>query len=120
MVNNVCALTDVSPEYSQEGSALLSVSLLGLPEGTQLEEKVKQELVRWFGDDVLAWQHLRTDTIRRALPEQLPAVERKGYSEALGVYICGDHCLSASIEGAVVSGKQVAGAIEKGILLSHV
>jgi phytoene dehydrogenase-like protein len=120
LVNNVCALTDASAEYSQDGRALLSVSLLGLPESEQLVERVKQELVRWFGDEVLAWQPLRTDTIRRALPEQLPGVERKGFSEASGVYICGDHCFSASIEGAVISGKLAAGAIEKGILFSHV
>jgi len=120
LVNNVCALTDASPEYSADGRALLSVSLLGRQEDGGLEERVKKELANWFGDEALAWQHLRTDTIRRALPEQLPGMERKGYVETSGVYVCGDHCLSASIEGAVVSGKQAADAIGKGILFSHV
>lgn len=120
LVNNVCSLTDASPEYSADGRALLSVSLLGLSEDESLVEKVRQELSQWFGEEVLQWQHLRTDAIRRALPEQLPGVARKAYSEAAGVYICGDHCLSASIEGAVISGKQAAEAIEKGILFSHV
>lgn len=120
LVNNVCSLTDASSEYSSDGRALLSVSLLGMPEEDSLPEKVRQELSDWFGEEVLQWQHLRADTIRRALPEQLPGLERKGYSEAAGVYICGDHCLSASIEGAVISGKQVAEAIEQGILFSHV
>jgi protoporphyrinogen oxidase len=120
LVNNVCALTDASPEYSRDGRALMSVSLLGQHEEAALEEKVKRELNDWFGGEVSVWRHLRTDTIRRALPGQLPGVARRGHVEASGVYICGDHCLSASIEGAVVSGKQAADAIREGILSSHV
>ncbi|MEO0508591.1 MAG: FAD-dependent oxidoreductase [Verrucomicrobiota bacterium] len=120
LVNNVCALTDAVPGYSPDGRALLSVSVLGVHEVDTLIEAVKQELSDWFGEAVFSWQHLRTDTIRQALPDQPPGQESPGYSEASGVYICGDHCLSASIEGAVVSGKRVASAVVNDILSSHV
>lgn len=110
MVNNVCALTDAAPDYSPDGRALMSVSLLGLPEDDALPQRVKDELRNWFGPEVEGWEHLRTDRIPKALPEQLPnSSSDKAYQEHAGVYICGDHCLSASIEGAVVSGKKLAG-----------
>lgn len=120
LVNTVCSLTDASAEYSADGRALISVSLLGLPDEEGLVERVLKELSHWFGNGVLRWQHLRTDTIRRALPEQLPGVARKAYAEAAGVYVCGDHYLSASIEGAVLSGKRAAEAIKQDIVSSHV
>ncbi len=112
LVNNVCVLTDASPHYSADGRALLSVSVLGLPEVEDLPGEVKRELGDWFGTQVDAWEHLRTNRIERGLPEQLPGASKgSGFSECEGVYICGDHCLSASIEGAVISGKRVAEAI---------
>lgn len=110
LVNNVCALTDAAPEYSPDTRALLSVSVLGLPSVDDLPEVVKKELTAWFGMEVRGWTHLRTDTIPKALPEQLPNCESDGFQCEAGVYLCGDHCLSASIEGAVVSGKLVAKA----------
>ncbi|MEM7791262.1 MAG: NAD(P)/FAD-dependent oxidoreductase [Verrucomicrobiota bacterium] len=112
LVNNVCALTDASPEYAEDGRALMSVSVLGLHDDQELPSLVKQELVGWFGLDVEQWEHLRTDRIKRALPEQLPktktAQEKNKNQMQSGIYLCGDYCLSASIEGAVISGKQVA------------
>ncbi|MEM0965605.1 MAG: NAD(P)/FAD-dependent oxidoreductase [Verrucomicrobiota bacterium] len=112
-VNNVCTLTDAAQDYSPDGRALLSVSVLGLPKEENLPERIQEELVGWFGTAVNDWTHLRTDVIPRALPEQLPGVERNGFQVERGVYVCGDHTLSASIEGAVISGKLVAEEIAK-------
>ena len=113
VVNNVCALTDVSPDYSPDERALISVSVLGLHPQEALPAKVRQELMGWFGECVAKWCHLRTDLIPEALPEQTPkAQEHKlGYIQQKGIYVCGDHTTSASIEGAVISGKRAAEAI---------
>ena len=112
IVNNVCVLTDASPDYSEDGRALLSVSVLGLQDGTELVADAQAELAGWFGSDVESWTHLRTDRIKKALPEQPPISHAKGeFLHQAGVYFCGDHCTSASIEGAVISGKRVAEAI---------
>ena len=109
LVNNVCALTDAAPDYSSDGRALISVSLLGLPEDDELPLRVTDELRNWFGQEVDRWEHLRTDRISKALPEQLPnSSTEKAFVEHDGIYICGDHCFTASIEGAVVSGKRLA------------
>lgn len=110
LVNNVCVLSDVVPFYAPEGMALISVSVLGLHEGGELLGKVRDELKEWFGSRALDWKHLRTDCIPKALPEQLPEAGDSSPSEVLscdGVWICGDHTKTASIEGAVVSGEEV-------------
>ena len=113
LVNNVCVPSDVSPAYAPAGQALISVSLLGMPEPADLEAQVLEELEAWFGSDVQKWRHLRTVRIERALPEQEPGVglAGPGFRKHAGILICGDHLWSASIEGAIISGLRTADAI---------
>lgn len=112
LVNTVCVLTDAAPDYAPAGKSLISVSLLGLPAADSLATAVKDELIAWFGSSVHDWQHLRTDRIQEALPEQLPnAGLTQTYVQHEGIYVCGDHRNTASIEGAVVSGKHAAEAL---------
>jgi len=111
-LNNVCVLTDAAPDYAPEGKALVSVSVLGLPGREDFEDSIRGELKSWFGVSVNSWKHLRTDRIKEALPEQLPnAGSAETFLQHEGIYVCGDHRNSASIEGAVVSGKHTAEAI---------
>ena len=107
LVNNVAVLTDVVPGYAPDGQALISVSVLGLPTETDLPQKVQEELEGWFGSDVKTWKHLRTDRIPHALPEQLPQATALPEVKA-PYYLCGDYCVSASIEGAIISGQETA------------
>lgn len=122
-VNSVSALSDVAPGYAPSGKTLLSVVVLGVSEEDTLEASVREELVGWFGPTVKAWQHLRTDRIAHALPEQLPESGKSHRSEGFlkhgDVWLCGDHLSSASIEGAVVSGKQVAGSVLESLVYTN-
>ncbi len=126
LVNNVCVPSDVSPLYAPEGKSLISVSLLGLHRDEHIPTEVKKELAAWFGEQVDGWQHLRTDIIKHALPEQAPKENPqndteadtgnhteapKGYLKIDDIMICGDHTTSASIEGAIISGNQTAAAL---------
>lgn len=113
LVNNVCVPSDVAPDYAPPGQALISVSVLGMPDLANLESRVLAELVSWFGSDVHAWRHLRTERIERALPEQAPGVgfAGPGFRKHAGVFVSGDHLWSASIEGAIVSGLRTADAL---------
>ncbi len=110
-VNNVCVLSDVAKGYAPAGKSLISVSVLGDPDDVKLEATVLAEMEIWFGPQVREWSHLRTDRIRHALPEQPITPLKSGVQRHLGVYLCGDHCTSASIEGAIVSGTETARAI---------
>jgi phytoene dehydrogenase-like protein len=113
LVNNVCVPSDVAPGYAPAGQALISISILGTPEVKDLETRAVRELESWFGKQVREWRHLRTERIQRALPEQGPGIGLMGagFRKVGGVYVCGDHTWSASIEGAIISGSRTAEAI---------
>ena len=107
LVNSVAVLSDVCPSYAPEGKALISVSLLGIPEQDDLPKLVSQELTKWFGSEVLTWTHLRTDTIPCALPEQTPDSSPCPQPPPPH-FLCGDYQISTSIEGAIISGQETA------------
>ena len=115
LVNNVCVPSDLAPDYAPPGQALVSVSVLGKVDSADLESRVLVELEAWFGGAVREWRHLRTYRIERALPRQAPGTgfTGPGFRQAAGVYVCGDHLWSASIEGAIISGLRTADAILK-------
>jgi phytoene dehydrogenase-like protein len=115
LVNNVCVPNQVAPEYAPPGRSLVSVSLVGLPEADgSLEDAVKQELQVWFGPLAKHFGHLRTYRIPYALPDQasgtLDPVE-KPVVAAPGIFVCGDHRDTASINGALSSARRAAHAI---------
>jgi phytoene dehydrogenase-like protein len=112
LINNVCVPSDLAPEYAPPGQALISVSVLGAVQ-ENIESQVLAELEAWFSSAVREWRHLRTYRIERALPTQAPGdgFAGPGFRKQTGVYVCGDHLWSASIEGAVISGLRTADAI---------
>lgn len=112
-VNNVCVISDVAPSYAPAGQALISISVLGIPTVVDLETQVLAELEAWFGPEVRGWRHLRTYRMERALPEQPPRAGVSGpcFREVDGIFMCGDHLNSASIEGAITSGLRTADAV---------
>jgi predicted NAD/FAD-dependent oxidoreductase len=63
---------------------------------------------------VRGWRHLRTHHIRHAQPEQRPGwlepVEREVRLDS-GLFMCGDHRDTASLHGAMRSGRRAAEAV---------
>jgi phytoene dehydrogenase-like protein len=114
-VANACVVSAVAPTYAPPGAALVSVTVLGVPsqDDAALEASVREHLASWFGDRVGSWRHLRTDRIRHALPAlDPPALEPADRAVRLapGVYVCGDHRDTASLNGAMASGRRAAQA----------
>jgi phytoene dehydrogenase-like protein len=116
LINNLCVPSSIAPSYAPAGSSLISVSLLGnLDEDDRtIETGVRLQLKSWFGPKVDTWRILRIYRVRHALPSQaFPALaqpERPVRIEK-GLYVCGDHRDTASIHGALVSGRRAAEAI---------
>lgn len=111
LINNLCVPSQVAPGYAPTGQCLISLSLLGdHSDSEDLENRVREELRDWFGEEATHWRHLRTEHIRQALP-----VDPPGHLAALprprGLHICGDHTTTGSIEGAIQSGLRVAETI---------
>lgn len=112
MVNNIAVMSNVSPNYAPDGQALIAVSVNGRHRsGIPLQSDVIQELKKWYGDDVNQWRHLKTYNIPYALPDQREVTYDMDYDKARiddQLYICGDHMLQGSINGAMRSGRQLA------------
>jgi phytoene dehydrogenase-like protein len=115
-VNDLCVPSDVAPSYAPPGAALVSATVLGIPALTdgRLDAAVREQLRGWFGTQVQGWRLLRALRIPFALPAQPPAavspVERPVRLQD-GLFVCGDHRGTASIQGAMVSGRRAAAAV---------
>lgn len=113
-INNMCVPSLVDPECAPVGKTLISISCLGVTVDHR-EESFRQEVLSqardWFGAAVGQWRHLRTYSIPDALPSTNPAWFNRGktaYTRCKGVYLCGDRLETASLEGALLSGRLTA------------
>ena len=116
MVNNFCVPSNVCPSYAPPGKALLSASVVGIPDmsETMLLKSVLEQLHGWFGEQVSDWNYLRSYRIKYALPDQSPAMVAKQdelFKSKFPIYLCGDYCETGSINGAMVSGRKTAEAV---------
>jgi predicted NAD/FAD-dependent oxidoreductase len=81
-----------------------------------LEVKVRDQLRHWFGAVVERWWLVRTYRIPYALPTQIPPALSpvvKPAKRSDGIFVCGDYLNTASIEGAMLSGRLAAEQIIK-------
>ena len=112
-VNNLCVPSAVSPAMAPPGAALISASILNHSHLTaqQLETGARDQLAQWFGPAVWKWRLLRTYRIPHAQPDPSVALPRRPPAVAPNLFVCGDHCVHASIEGAMLSGRKAAEAV---------
>lgn len=135
-VNNVAPISLVAPTYAPPGQHLVTASVLsdaaaafGLDAGTEpafvagathlgpaarLIDAAREQMREWFGSPVRDWRLLRLDRIPAAQPRQAPgALEPALRPVALGdgLFVCGDHRETASIQGALHSGRRAAEAV---------
>lgn len=108
-VTNTLVLTNAAPSYAP-GRHLVSSSTVTVG---ATETEVRQHLARLYGVDTAPWEHVATYDVQDALPRQSPPVGRLRKPVRLedGLYVCGDHRDSASIQGALVSGRRAATAV---------
>jgi phytoene dehydrogenase-like protein len=112
--SNLAVLTNVAPGYAPPGRALISVEVPGplAPDDRALREAVQTQLRDWFGTAVDSWTHLRTLRIAHGHPDQRPGFSPKQTIRlGDGRYVCGDHRDTASIQGALYSGRRTASRV---------
>ena len=113
-IDNLTVPSDVALGYAPPGRSLVTVSLRDGWSGDAVEDVVKQQAAGWFGAAVNGWRHLATVDVPRALPDESPAARRSRPTSprlADRLWMCGDHCGAASINGALASGRRCAEAI---------
>ncbi|MAR49128.1 MAG: oxidoreductase [Acidimicrobiaceae bacterium] len=105
---NVAIMSNISPSYSKNGKALIAVAIPDTIK-TDSMENILIQMRKWFGDSVDSWEHIKTYSIEHGQPDLRPGDPfRKSIKNSEGVYICGDHRDTPSIQGALVSGRRAA------------
>ena len=105
---NVAIMSNISPSYSKNGKALIAVAIPNTIKPDSMENVLIQ-MRKWFGDSVDSWEHIKTYSIEHGQPDLRPGDPfRKSIKNSEGVYICGDHRDTPSIQGALVSGRRTA------------
>jgi phytoene dehydrogenase-like protein len=107
---NIVVMSDVSPSYAPPGRCLIAAAVPG-PRALLADtpERVREQLATLFGSMSSDWELLRVDVIAHGQPLQAPPLNpRRRVSLGGGVFVCGDHRDTASIQGAMFSGERTA------------
>lgn len=108
---NIAVMSDVAPAYAPVGKALVAAACPGVAD-PDAEQPVRAQLRRIWGPVVDEWVALRTDVIAHGQPRQPPSFSPKQrVSLGDGIFVCGDHRDTASIQGALHSGRRCAEAV---------
>jgi phytoene dehydrogenase-like protein len=107
-VVNTVVLTDAQPRYSPDGRALVASSTLA----PTREADVREEVARLHGVATADLAHLTSVTVPGAQPAALPPLQlRRPVDLGEGLFVCGDHRDTPSIQGAMASGRRTARAV---------
>lgn len=110
-VVNTSVISNVAPSYAPLRT-LISSSLVGAYDDSATERAVRAHLAHVYGRDTSRWEHVRTYALPRALPAMLPPLDvRRPVALGAGIYVAGDFRDTASIQGAMVSGRRAAQAL---------
>lgn len=124
IINNVAIPSLVNPQYAPAGRHLISVSVIQPTNhltDEQLFIQVRSELRHWFKKEVRYWEYLKTYTIPYALPQSpnLQPLHKDNIQPIQpGIYICGDHLNTPSLNGAMESARLTADSISWDLALN--
>jgi predicted NAD/FAD-dependent oxidoreductase len=114
-VLNSAVVSNVAPGYAPAGRHLVQASALLGADGVPDEAVVRGQLATLYDTATDSWQLLATHAIPDALPAMPPSLEvRRPVRINQDLYVCGDHRDTASIQGALVSGRRTAEVILAG------
>lgn len=119
LVNSV-VLTNAAPSYASSGRTLVSSSALGVDTSRDAGSAVRAHLQVLYGVDTRRWEEVRAHPVPAALPAMLPPLDtRRPVRLRDGLYVCGDHRDTASVQGALVSGRRAAAAVLEDLAAHH-
>jgi phytoene dehydrogenase-like protein len=111
LAGNVAIMSNAAPSYAPAGQALIVAAIAGVADPLA-EPAVRRQLRGWWGLQVDSWRHLRTDAIAHGQPDQsVPFSPKRRISLGEGLFVCGDHRDTGSIQGALFSGRRTGEAV---------
>ncbi|MFI6446520.1 FAD-dependent oxidoreductase [Kitasatospora sp. NPDC050543] len=117
LVSHSLVLSELHPSYAPGGQALIATTVLGRrsfdaggPAG--LEPAVRARLAELYGTATKGWEFLSVRHVPDAAPAMPPPHNlRRPVRVLAGLYVCGDHRDTSSVQGALVSGRRAAHAV---------
>jgi len=111
-VVNTVVVSNAAPSYGHGGRALVASTALG----TDVDEAdVRRHIAAMHGCDVARWETVAVHRISATVPAMPIGTPLHKDPVHDGVYVAGDHRDTASIQGAMVSGRRVADAVVRAL-----
>jgi hypothetical protein len=113
LVVNTAVVSAVAPAYAPPGTSLVATSVLGVPSSiVDTEHALRERLPRWYDVSPGGWTPVAAYPVPCALPAMPAPHPLRGRARIDdGLYICGDHRDTSSIQGALASGRRAARAV---------
>ncbi|WP_374222946.1 FAD-dependent oxidoreductase [Streptomyces sp. MBT65] len=110
-VAHTAIVSEVDPSRAPAGRALVSSTVLG-PPPPDVETAVRRHLARLYGTSTTRWETLAVHHTATAVPVMRPPHDlRRPVRLLAGLYVCGDHRDTSTVQGALHSGHRASAAI---------
>ncbi|MEU7380715.1 NAD(P)/FAD-dependent oxidoreductase [Streptomyces sp. NPDC042207] len=110
-VAHTAVVSRVDPARAPAGRALVSSTVLGVPPA-DVDTAVRRHLSRLYGTSTARWETLAVHDTPEAVPAMRPPHDpRRPVRLLAGLYVCGDHRDTSTVQGALHSAHRAAAAI---------
>ncbi|GAA2519991.1 NAD(P)/FAD-dependent oxidoreductase [Streptomyces longisporus] len=110
-VAHTAIVSAVDPSRAPAGRALISSTVLG-PPPPELDTAVRMHLSRLYGTPTARWETLAVHHTPEAVPAMRPPHDlRRPVRLLAGLYVCGDHRATSTVQGALHSAHRATTAI---------
>ncbi|EYT80704.1 oxidoreductase, partial [Streptomyces sp. Tu 6176] len=110
-VAHTAVVSHVDPSRAPAGRALVSSTVLGTP-SADVDTAVRRHLARLYGTSTDRWETLAVHHHAEAVPAmRAPHDLRRPVRLLAGLYVCGDHRDTSTLQGALHSAHRAAAAI---------
>ncbi|MEU9463205.1 FAD-dependent oxidoreductase [Streptomyces sp. NPDC058322] len=110
-VAHTAVMSAVDPSRAPRGRTLISSTVLGTPP-PDLDGTVRAQLAAMYGTSTDDWELLAAHHDPEAVPAMpAPHDPRRPVRLLAGLYVCGDHRDTSTVQGALFSGRRAAEAI---------
>ena len=120
-VVNSAVMTTVAPSYAPAGRPLIATTIIGADDDQDTERTVREQAGQMYGVASDRWELVTVSVVRAALPTVAPPLQpRQPVRVGEGLFVAGDHRDTASIQGALVSGRRAATAVLTGMAVTGI
>ncbi|MFJ6566952.1 NAD(P)/FAD-dependent oxidoreductase [Streptomyces sp. NPDC091292] len=110
-VAHTAVVSTVDPTRAPAGRILVSSTVLG-PPPPALDKEVRTHLAALYGTSTANWDLLSVHHTPEAVPAMRPPHDlRRPVRVLSGLYVCGDHRDTSTVQGALHSGRRAARAL---------